>query len=342
MALVLLLADRQAEVRPVAAAVDALAALRGEERHDVIARRERGHVRADALDDAGAFVAEHRRRVAGRIGARCRVEVGVADAAGGEPDEDLARARLREVDLLDDEWLPELLENRCPDAHAQSLAQPRTLRAVHLGVILPNYGARIVSGRDSACRFGRGGARLRLGLDDGAHRGRPGRAADPYRRVYDSLVTLGWIAGWTERIGLGTSIVIVPLHNPFHLAKQAATMQELSGGRLMLGVGMGWYEREYETMGVEFEGRGRRGDEAIRLMRALWSGERSFHGDHWSFDDPTSDPLPSPHPGDLGRRQLRAGDPPRARARRRLASVAGVERRPRPQREGAGTPSCAS
>jgi len=121
-------------------------------------------------------------------------------------------------------------------------------------------------------------------------------AVDPYGRVYDPLVTLGWIAGWTERIGLGTSIVLVPLHNPMHLAKQAATLQELSGGRLTLGVGMGWHTDEFDFMGVEFEGRGRRGDEAIRLMRALWNGEHDFDGEHWSFHDATSEPLPSPPP----------------------------------------------
>ena len=119
---------------------------------------------------------------------------------------------------------------------------------------------------------------------------------DPYGRVYDPLVTLGWIAGWTERVRLGTSIVILPLHNPFHVAKQAATLQDLSGGRAIVGVGMGWYEREYEFMGVEFAGRGRRGDEAIRLMRALWNGERQFDGHHWSYSDATADPLPSPPP----------------------------------------------
>jgi probable F420-dependent oxidoreductase len=167
---------------------------------------------------------------------------------------------------------------------------------VHLGVILPNYGEgsspegirRAVSlaeelGFDSVWTT----EHIVVGPDE---------RADPYRRVYDSLVTLGWIAGWTERIALGTSILIVPLHNPFQLAKQAATVQELSGGRFTLGVGMGWYEREYEFMGVPFEGRGRRGDEAIRLMRALWSGERAFHGDHWSYDEATADPLPSPPP----------------------------------------------
>ena len=121
-------------------------------------------------------------------------------------------------------------------------------------------------------------------------------AVDPYGRVYDPLVTLGWIAGRTERIGLGTSIVLAPLHNPMHLAKQAATLQELSGGRFTLGVGMGWHRDEFDFMGVEFEGRGRRGDEAIRLVRALWKGEHDFDGRYWSFHDATSEPLPSPLP----------------------------------------------
>ena len=119
---------------------------------------------------------------------------------------------------------------------------------------------------------------------------------DPYGRVYDPLVTLGWIAGWTDQIGLGTSIVLVPLHNPMHLAKQVATLQELSGGRFHLGVGVGWHEDEYRFMGVPFGGRGRRADEAIRLMRALWSGARDFEGEFWSFHEATAEPQPSPLP----------------------------------------------
>jgi alkanesulfonate monooxygenase SsuD/methylene tetrahydromethanopterin reductase-like flavin-dependent oxidoreductase (luciferase family) len=82
------------------------------------------------------------------------------------------------------------------------------------------------------------------------------RRSTPYGRAYDPLVTLGWIAGWTERIGLGTSIVLVPLHNPMHLAKEVATLQELSGGRFTLGVGMGWHRHEFDFMRVEFTGRG--------------------------------------------------------------------------------------
>ena len=166
---------------------------------------------------------------------------------------------------------------------------------MHFGVIVPNYGAG--SSPDGIRRVVE--TAEELGFDSvwtTEHIVVAPDAVDPYGRVFDSFVTLGWIAGWTERIGLGTSIVILPLHNPFHVAKQAATLQELSAGRLTLGVGMGWYETEYRFMGVEFEQRGRRGDEAIRLMRALWRGERDFDGDYWSFRDATAEPLPSPPP----------------------------------------------
>lgn len=162
-------------------------------------------------------------------------------------------------------------------------------------MILPNYGA--ASSVDGIRRVAE--AAEELGFDSvwtTEHIIVGPEAVDPYGRVYDPLVTLAWIAGWTQRIGLGTSIVLVPLHNPMHLAKEVATLQELSGGRVTLGVGMGWHKDEYDFMGVEFAGRGRRADEEIRIMRALWSGERSFEGDHWSFHDATFEPLPSPQP----------------------------------------------
>jgi probable F420-dependent oxidoreductase len=166
---------------------------------------------------------------------------------------------------------------------------------MNFGVILPNYGPD--SNPDGIRRV----AELaeELGFDSvwtTEHIIVGPEGVDPYGRVYDPLVTLAWIAGWTERIGLGTSIVLVPLHNPMHLAKEIATLQELSGGRITLGVGMGWHKDEFDFMGVPFEGRGRRADEAIRLMRALWSGERDFDGEFWSFHDATSEPHPSPTP----------------------------------------------
>jgi probable F420-dependent oxidoreductase len=166
---------------------------------------------------------------------------------------------------------------------------------VHLGVILPNFGL------DSTVEGIRRTAELaeELGFDSvwtTEHLIVGDEAVNPYGRVYDPLVTLGWIAGWTERIGLGTSIVLAPLHHPVHLAKEVATLQELSGGRVRLGVGMGWHRDEFDFMDVPFEGRGRRGDEAIQLVRALWNGERDFEGRLWSFADATFAPLPEPLP----------------------------------------------
>jgi probable F420-dependent oxidoreductase len=166
---------------------------------------------------------------------------------------------------------------------------------VHLGVILPNFGV------DSTADGIRRTAVVaeELGFDSvwaTEHIIVGPEAVDPYGRVYAPLVMLGWIAGFTERVALGTSIVLVPLHHPIHLAKEVATLQELSGRRVHLGVGMGWHEDEYRFLGVEFRGRGRRADEAIRLMQALWRGEREFHGQRWSFEDATFGPLPDPAP----------------------------------------------
>jgi probable F420-dependent oxidoreductase len=166
---------------------------------------------------------------------------------------------------------------------------------LHLGVILPNFGED--SRPDGIRRVAEAGEEL--GFDSvwaTEHIIVGPEGVDPYGRVYAPLVTLGWIAGFTERIGLGTSIVLAPLHDPIHLAKEAATLQDLSAGRFRLGLGVGWHEDEYRFMGVPFRGRGRRADDAIRVMRALWRGERSFEGEHRSFDGATFAPLPEPEP----------------------------------------------
>src|SRR6266511_171787 len=166
---------------------------------------------------------------------------------------------------------------------------------MHFGVILPNYGTQ--SSPDGIRRFAE--TAEELGFDSvwaTEHVLVGPDAVDPYGRVYAPLVTLAWVAGWTERVRLGTSVVVLPLHHAVHLAKEVATLQELSDGRAALGIGMGWHRDEFEFLGIDFEGRGRRGDEAIRLMRALWSGERDFDGRWWSFHGATFEPLPSPQP----------------------------------------------
>jgi probable F420-dependent oxidoreductase len=186
----------------------------------------------------------------------------------------------------------------------------------HLGLLLPNFGAGSTpSGMRRTAE-----AAEELGFDSvwaTEHIIVGPDGVDPYGRVYAPLVTLGWVAGFTERIGLGTSIVLAPLHHPIHLAKEAATLQELSGGRLRLGLGVGWHEDEYRFMGIPFRGRGRRANEAIRVMRALWRGERSFEGDNWSFENATFAPLPEPEPEIW----IGGSSPPAIRRARELVDV---------------------
>jgi probable F420-dependent oxidoreductase len=125
----------------------------------------------------------------------------------------------------------------------------------------------------------------------------------------EPFAILAYLAGRLGRIKLGTSIVRLPLHHPVQLAKQTATLQDLSGGRLLLGVGVGYYEPEFRLLGQSFEDRGRRTDEALRLLRAIWAGERDFEGEYWSFENVRLAPLPEPAPeiwvGGLSRRSIR-------------------------------------
>ena len=202
---------------------------------------------------------------------------------------------------------------------------------MHVGVILPNYGeGSTPEGIRHVAE-----AAAELGLDSvwaTEHVIVGPEAQDAFGCVFEPLAVLGWITGFTERVGLGTSVLILPLHHPMRLAKEAATLQHLSGGRLLLGVGMGWHEDEFRFMGVPFKGRGRRGDEAIRLMRALWRGETSFAGEHWSFEDASFALLPEPPPELwIGGGSERGA--PRARTGRRLASLTKRRARGRTPRE---------
>ena len=102
----------------------------------------------------------------------------------------------------------------------------------------------------------------------------------------DPLIWLAYIAHATSTLRLGTAILIVPQRNPLILAKELATLDHLSGGRVILGAGVGWLKEEFEALGVPFEGRGHRSEEAIAAMRALWSQERaSYEGSTISFHD---------------------------------------------------------
>ena len=96
-------------------------------------------------------------------------------------------------------------------------------------------------------------------------------AYPPSPIFYDPVLTLTWAAAYTKRVGLGTSVLVLPMRHPLPLAKELATLQNLSEGRLILGAGVGWLEAEFAALGVPFRERGRRMDEGIAMMRAVWT-----------------------------------------------------------------------
>jgi probable F420-dependent oxidoreductase len=93
----------------------------------------------------------------------------------------------------------------------------------------------------------------------------------PSALFYDPVLTLTWAAAYTKNIGLGTSVLVLPMRHPLPLAKELATLQNLSEGRFILGAGVGWLEAEFAALGVPFRERGRRMDEGIAMMLAVWS-----------------------------------------------------------------------
>jgi probable F420-dependent oxidoreductase len=92
----------------------------------------------------------------------------------------------------------------------------------------------------------------------------------PSALFYDPVLSLTWAAAFTSRVGLGTSVLVLPMRHPLPLAKELATLQNLSEGRLILGAGVGWMAAEFAALGVPFRERGRRMDEGIAMMQAVW------------------------------------------------------------------------
>jgi probable F420-dependent oxidoreductase len=109
----------------------------------------------------------------------------------------------------------------------------------------------------------------------------------------DPLQWLGHVGAVTEHIRLATGILILPLRNPVVLAKTLATLDRLTAGRLLLGIGVGWVEEESKAVGASFADRGPRTDEAIEAMRTLWREDRaSYQGEHFAFHNVVSRPKP--------------------------------------------------
>jgi len=117
--------------------------------------------------------------------------------------------------------------------------------------------------------------------------------------MLDPLAVLPWLAGVTSRIALGTSVVILPYRSPIPVAKLLASVDVLSGGRLMVGAAIGWMEAEFAALGVPFKERVSRSEEALELFRTLWTREHpTLETKHHRLHDVTFSPLPlqKPHP----------------------------------------------
>ena len=120
--------------------------------------------------------------------------------------------------------------------------------------------------------------------DDDAHQHITGPIISPETELVDPLVALAAVAGATTRIRLATGIYILPLRHPLVTARAAATLQEASGGRFMLGVGAGWLEEEFAALDVPFAERRQRVTETIDIMRAAWrGGPFEYHGERFAF-----------------------------------------------------------
>jgi len=169
------------------------------------------------------------------------------------------------------------------------------MRAMDYGLCLPNF-------RDGASREGMEAAAEtaeRLGwstvwMTD--HVLVPTDDADDYGRIYEAILSLAWIGARYAKVRLGTSVIVVPQRNAVLLAKELATLDDLTGGRVIAGVGIGWNETEYGNLGMadRFRVRGAYLDETIALWRHLWSGSSEpFHGRFHGFDDFAFAPIPA-------------------------------------------------
>lgn len=119
----------------------------------------------------------------------------------------------------------------------------------------------------------------------------------PDRPFLEPLTCLAFLASCTEKVKLGMSVLVLPYRHPLYWAKIAATIDQLSGGRFILGVGVGWMNEEFDALGAPFKDRGQISDEQLNLLNRLWKDERiSFNGQYYRFKDIAFSPKPFQKP----------------------------------------------
>ena len=163
--------------------------------------------------------------------------------------------------------------------------------AMKFGVCLPNYGTISSAEAISAVAL----EAESLGYDSvwtTDHILMPRNSGTPYERTFDCLTSLAYLAPQTKSVRLGVSSLIVAMRNPVIVAKQLASIDAFSGGRVLLAIGAGWNQREFSFVGSDFHDRGKRVNASIRLIRGLWRGETNFES-RWltqRFEDVVFDP----------------------------------------------------
>src|SRR4030088_531602 len=162
-----------------------------------------------------------------------------------------------------------------------------------IGVNLPNYSS--LGYRDSIIAIAQTAEALGYAsLWTNDHVLLPTSLPEPFGHVLESLTTLSYLAASTDHIQLGTGILVLPQRDPLLVAKQAATVSHLSGGRLTLAVAVGWIKQEYAYLRADFGDRGSLADEHISAMRELFESDTpEFHGQHINYSDVLFSPRPS-------------------------------------------------
>ena len=162
-----------------------------------------------------------------------------------------------------------------------------------VGVNLPNYSS--LGNRDAMVAIAEAAEALGYAsLWTNDHVLLPASLPEPFGNVLESLTTLSYLAARTSRIQLGTGILVLPQRDPLLVAKQAATISHLSGGRLALAVGVGYIKQEYAYLRADFAHRGGLADEYISAMRELFESDTpEFHARHINFSDVLFSPRPS-------------------------------------------------
>ena len=165
------------------------------------------------------------------------------------------------------------------------------------GFVLPNYGDKIAA-KDlvEISRVCEDAGFDSVWATD--HIVMPAELREPYGQLLEPFVTLSFVAAATDSVRVGTSSIVLPQRNPILVAKQAAALDVFSGGRVILGMGIGWAEKEFGYLGADFRRRASIMDESVGLMRSLWSDEVvNFESKHFSLHDALF--LPKPRQGTI-------------------------------------------